>query len=744
MTLADSRKALLAMHAEGRRDQFLDLGFRYLDEVRDDAEITLNVLKALVHAGLGGPARELLAHRHDLAAAGLDTGELARSLEPVPDGRVPWIETDGVFTANLEALLAHRRNLCDAAAELRTAHMEYELHRSGDGQFHLSQREPGRLRRWVGSFHDPTGAADLRIPLGPSGPATVVIGTGVSRLVDRVYAATRPDEGAASVPIFVIDDALASVAAWLRTQDRTNMLGDPRLCLFVGPTALQQFEQFLALNEDIAPAEALFSPPWAGDQGREAAQVTRRIKARRQQAMIELAGRHRRRADRRSITDWIGRLQPGAAILGFTTRSTTMLQYSMRDIGHAFEALGYRFTLAIEKENHRYHSSLTTSRTVYETDPALIILINHFRHEQPQAMGAGPILSWIQDPSDVVLSKRTGESISPLDFVCGYYSKQCVEEFHFPREQFEPIRFFPICSHIFHDGANDPDEEDLLACDIMYVGHQLEPPASLRQRFRSRYDARYHPLLDHLDAVVAKYFTNGQHLLLPESSCIVVEAAKSLGVDVPEAARTSIAHFYAYRLFDSMYREQTLEWVSDWALRTNRRFRLYGRGWQTHVTLRRWAVGPIEHGPRLREAYRGATLVLQPIPTGFKHQRTFEALASGALVLTRYSPNDYELLSVAEYNTRFGGLRNNPGTPASFPLLDRVVFHDREEFEQHAESFLRDAAAREELQREFRRTTLESFTYDSVVPQIIARIRSGTTRPDLTHGSRPRSIDASS
>ena len=715
MTLADSRKALLAMHAEGRRDQFLDLGFRYLDEVRDDAEITLNVLKALVHAGLGGPARELLAHRHDLAAAGLDTGELARSLEPVPDGRVPWIETDGVFTANLEALLAHRRNLCDAAAELRTAHMEYELHRSGDGQFHLSQREPGRLRRWVGSFHDPTGAADLRIPLGPSGPATVVIGTGVSRLVDRVYAATRPDEGAASVPIFVIDDALASVAAWLRTQDRTNMLGDPRLCLFVGPTALQQFEQFLALNEDIAPAEALFSPPWAGDQGREAAQVTRRIKARRQQAMIELAGRHRRRADQRSITDGIGRLQPGAAILGFTTRSTTMLQYSMRDIGHAFEALGYRFTLAIEKENHRYHSSLTTSRTVYETDPALIVLINHFRHEKSGALGATPVLTWNQDPNVTVLSRETGESIGPLDFVCGYYHRRCTTEFGYPASRFFSTSV-PVSTRIFHDGPVPSDDAARYACDLMYVGHLHADVEQHLAHWRSSTAPDLHPLLDAVRDEITALHGRGEHIAVPRP--IVERLAGALHLDLDEAAIEDLSNYFSYRLYDIIYRRETLGWAAEWAARTGRVFKLYGRGWANDPVLGRYAAGPIEHGEPLRRAYRCATLALQTIPGGFKHQRAYEALASGCTVLGRHVPPD------------FVGM----GSAHDFPTLDRVVFRDARELADLAERFLSDEALRREVHGEFVDVVYRKFTYKGVVGDLIGKIRGAPN----THSSEER------
>ncbi len=303
-----------------------------------------------------------------------------------------------------------------------------------------------------------------------------------------------------------------------------------------------------------------------------------------------------------------------------------------------------------------------------------------------------------------------------------------MEKYGYPARRFQAIPFFPVSSRIFHDDPLDSAEAQEGGCDMIYVGHRLDTPDSLGRRVRAACETGLHPLLDRLDAVVMEHFRNGRHLLLPDATRAFNEIADSLGLELSGSISTTLPHYYAYRMFDSLYREQILLWVSEWAQRTNRSFRLYGRGWEAHPTLGRWAMGPIEHGETLRKAYRGASLAIQPIPTGFKHQRTFEALLSGTLVLTRYSPNDYELLSMADYNARFAGDRNNPGTPASFPLLDRVVFHDQAEFEHLAESLLQDADAREELQREFRQITSKTFTYDAVVPRIVDYIRSELSR----------------
>ncbi len=136
-----------------------------------------------------------------------------------------------------------------------------------------------------------------------------------------------------------------------------------------------------------------------------------------------------------------------------------MLQYAMRDIGSAVEELGYTFHLVIEPQADRQHTWLTTTRAVHEHDPALVVLINHFRKEYAMSFGETPVLTWVQDPVDAVFSRSTGESIGPLDFICGYYRHRCVGEFNYPPDQYFSTKI-PVSTRVFHDAqAPSPDRE---------------------------------------------------------------------------------------------------------------------------------------------------------------------------------------------------------------------------------------------------------------------------------------------
>ncbi len=73
-----------------------------------------------------------------------------------------------------------------------------------------------------------------------------------------------------------------------------------------------------------------------------------------------------------------------------------------------------------------------------------------------------------------------------------------------------------------------------------------------------------------------------------------------------------LAQFFAYRLYDILFRRQTLRWVAGWAEQTDRRFRLYGRGWSDDPLLAKYAVGPIEQrtdfGRRVRSPLRAVLI----------------------------------------------------------------------------------------------------------------------------------------
>ncbi len=184
---------------------------------------------------------------------------------------------------------------------------------------------------------------------------------------------------------------------------------------------------------------------------------------------------------------------------------------------------------------------------------------------------------------------------------------------------------------------------------------------------------------------------------------LVNEYASALGLELADELAENIAHFYGYRIYDLLFRREALLWAARWAEQTGRIFRLYGRGWSGDPVLNQFAAGPLEHGEQLRRAYAMAKIVLQPAPHGFLHQRTFEALASGSLVLARYCPGD-------EANRVFSN-------------LDPVTFADERSFFSKCNELSENTECRQRLVQEVRSVVLERFTYTAVMKQMIESIR---------------------
>jgi hypothetical protein len=67
---------------------------------------------------------------------------------------------------------------------------------------------------------------------------------------------------------------------------------------------------------------------------------------------------------------------------------------------------------------------------------------------------------------------------------------------------------------------------------------------------------------------------------------------------------------------------------------------LYGRGWEDHPQLRRYARGVADNQSALSSIYQASRINLHISPHGAVHQRVFEGLAAGGFFLLRACPGD--------------------------------------------------------------------------------------------------------
>ncbi len=605
----------------------------------------------------------------------------------------------------------------------------FHLYRTSDGIYQLSRRKAGWLREWFPGLTDYQDELNHVLSDLQNIQVIFVGGTSLGCLLNRAYRETSQIEFHRSARIYVLEHELTYLAAWLHIPETSSLLSDSRVMIFAGSESLGCLSRHLLDDDDFSYSQALvINIPGRVPISDEIQQLLSNVTEERVRRMEELHQQIIQRYQDRNLAYYRDRFKPGATILGVTSRRTMVLQYSMRDLKHAFEKQGYHFHLLIESGEHTGITPLRLLRTLLETDPVLLVLIDHLRYEFAMFPENLPLLCWIQDSLPNLLCRKAGESLGPLDFVCGFYRPKCIKEFGYPAERFFSTSI-PVSTQLFHDGPVEEELHRRLQCDVLYAGTALESPESYLGRWKGGAIPEAYPLLEAIYREVLMMLQRGEHLQQEQALQLTRHFIEQSDVTMPPETADNLGYFFAYGLFDTGFRLQTLEWIADWADRTGRVFKIYGYGWEQHPVLSKYAAGYREHGEPLRQAYRCAKLSVQCLPTGYLHQRTMEGLASGSLVIGRYCPANFGQLSCLERHRKM--LEGNivESTNTFFPHLERIVFASAEEFEVLAERLLQDEDYYHGILEEYRGVVYSHLNYEVIVKDIIERIQ------NLLHGA---------
>ncbi|HPD30381.1 MAG TPA: glycosyltransferase [Phycisphaerae bacterium] len=737
----DLRANFLAMAQEADLYPFISTVEMYLAQVPDDWPMRGLAMKALAGKGLLSIAVEI---GRACPRSGPEAGQLldaAEQLAKVPNEIVPWAKTHNRFAANLAALRSRGQNqamLADALANVWPAmEKDLTLHQANDGNLLVRGSRSDGTRMWIPAALDFRNAVEHIAKTdafkGKCGPPLLIDGVGMGWWLSGLYAMTARTFLDYSSTLYIVETNLKALALVLRLHDWSAELADPRVYILGGPDAWETWRNMMIADTTLPlPSTCQATVRWPGQKPTPGQERLAEVNRHRIDHLIEL----RRRAEEiyadRDAAWWARRYaaagpQDPLRVLCVTSRFTTFLKYSMRDTVSALEGAGIRTRLLIEAQDHLILGPHAYMETFIEFQPDLVLMIDHHRHEQPNAfINNVPFACWIQDPLPNLMCRRAGEALGPLDFTFGYYRNRCTREFGYPADRFftAPI---PVADAMFSEEPVSDEEAKRLACDVMYVGHLNQTIEALRTHWRAEQPRELHPILDDIDAFVDRVLERGEHLREHYSNTDPTELVRRLAGDRGKHLRPEDAErlftFYANRTFDIGFRVRTLQWVARWARDTGRVFRLYGNGWQHVRELAPFAVGPIEHGEPLRRAYRCATFAIQTMPAGFRHQRSLEAIAGGCLVLTRYIATDFGGLDLEEARRRRKAGEPLPATAASFPRLDMVTFRDPQEMASVAQELLDKPDLRRELLAEFRERVLQEFSYGRVIRTVIEYIR---------------------
>jgi hypothetical protein len=252
-----------------------------------------------------------------------------------------------------------------------------------------------------------------------------------------------------------------------------------------------------------------------------------------------------------------------------------------------------------------------------------------------------PYVCWVQDHMDQLCTPQAGQSVGPLDLVV-CHSPHVMASLHgYPLERM-------IGTNNLTDAAtysNEPLPEGELRphrCDVSFASHGSGTPEQLAEEIAAGGPATFRAFLEIFLRLVRSRldrdpWVNSQDLV---NLMLQAELESKHPAMTPEVRRTRIYPQLA-RIHDRVFRHQAIEWTANWARSRDRRFRLYGQGWDRHAKFGPFAAGHAASGRDMRAVYQASAISLQVNGYSSLHQRLLDGVAAGGFLLSRLNPADF-------------------------------------------------------------------------------------------------------
>lgn len=555
---------------------------------------------------------------------------------------IPLSALQARFSSNLQALSGRLPELADSLKKL-PAGPNYFIFAAPDN-VQLGVREGAGVIPLPHSV-PPATARDLIRKLYPSGSChapVLISGEDMGWLWSGIYRLPchTPALPGHHPPLYFLIRDLDRLRIMLHLHDWQALLADPRVRLFAGEGAFERFRQSLAAESTCPwPRLSVQVDPalWNGNPSLDEilADATNRANQQLNQC-AEQFHLHYSNTTPQSLASLLASGRP-LNVLGITSRFTTFLQHSMRDWLASFERLGHRTRLIIEQHDHEMGNSLQIASNCAEFKPDLIVIIDHYRAELGGIPEQVPMVMWVQDSLPTIFRREAGMAQGPLDYAIGFSKLELVHEFGYPGDRFMPAVIG--CDEVrFAPQALTASEQAEYACDVSFISHASTPADVLLQSDIDRAGTPeagrlLREVFDQLRAV----YENGGFVTEPIQIQRMIERAMIVTrTSVIESEMPKLVDLFLQRINNALFRHQSLNWLAEMGVD----LRLYGKGWEKHPTLSRFARGIADNNGQISRIYRASRISLQVSPHGAAHQRLMEGLACGGFFLLRRCPGD--------------------------------------------------------------------------------------------------------
>jgi len=330
-------------------------------------------------------------------------------------------------------------------------------------------------------------------------------------------------------------------------------------------------------------------------------------------------------------------------ILLINNLRTYFVQYSIRDSRQALEKLGCVTGVLEEKDPVDKITGPEILNSLWEFQPHGVVFVDHARHESSRFFVHGlPFFAFMQDYKPEYLTNDKAKQLTPYDLFIGNMD-------YFVTAGFPARNLFVLPAWTNTDlyGKPRPAPDPKYRADISFVSNITTHHETAYKNLLEYYGPREPRLV----SVIETVYDRALSLYKRDQMISDWVAFKDWLLSLVKQSGVRLDEFSVFaqdiydKLINTMLRHQPLEWLVDAGYEPA----LWGRQWERHPTLGRFAKGIAGNGDELIDIYRASKINLHINQYRIEHPRLLDGLAAGGFFLVRHTES-VGLLNISEFS----------------------------------------------------------------------------------------------
>ncbi len=343
-------------------------------------------------------------------------------------------------------------------------------------------------------------------------------------------------------------------------------------------------------------------------------------------------------------------------VLFKTSRYTTYLQYSIRDMAEGFRLLGHDVFIECENENAGYSIREDVKlRNLCEFRPDIIFCIDHLRYEEPNIPRVIPYVTWVQDMLPNIVSIDNSKLITANDYIFSFSKKWIDTSFKVHKVLKEKkIHILPVVASM-RIYRTLPATKKIY--DVTSVTHLPDPsntlyPMAMKELFPEKLSSSELLVIRNIvDKMGKSSLAQLRKLQLHTNARkdLVEKICKNFGIEVTDNLLLLVDWHNRQNCPTPFFNHfmMLMKVKPVWHLLENGiNVKAFGNNWEKYSMVQQASGGIIKNGTELNKLFNQSRINLNTSPGTTYHMKAPEVIASKNFMLTCKIPITFDSMPI--------------------------------------------------------------------------------------------------